>query len=642
MVSLPWFAYPSHDLSGYWILIYTEPSTQDFTMAQEARNTERYGTGWRSQGQLRKLPVNFVRSGPPKNNEQQNSKPNDTRLPKNGQFPSIRTAETDVPSFATKKNGAIDPSSVSTPSPTPDQQPKESGARNYNVMSDGIQSLVLDTTDKGSDRALKDFNGVKEAYRNPESQNSSDSEDIVLFNGRGRQPRQLLKKSQGSLSKQKSQNKTDISIRQDSVQLPASNLLGTSSSGRRGDTSNAYPPTSSLQTAQPDLALERELESDDVQCVSSYLKRIAHFKRGSKEEENAVLQDYIDNVCLADDSELGGNRGGVDEANKESELSWDSDDLKDLDNLSTSDEEPPKKVKRILSKRIRGSGLQYLVHAERQSIDDARWIPSSRLGHVDKQIGAFEARYAKKISQVAIPDSTEGATSEANEATDDLLDEIASEEDEREAVRKITTMKTDQQIAHALSRQEMFSLPGDEVFLLDGTFNGDNTSDETMDLADEEDSLFRQHRNYNQDSPSRGTRKSRRRDGFPSASAFADALDQDPYGAFDVMDFERPSLKPKSKGGRARVNSEVLEDDELAVRLQQSWETDRQKKKLRKLERQKLREQGELGQKKDRIDMKAKYPHGIKHPQIKAEVKGFMLSPSSRLVCHYLDGVSWC
>ncbi|SLM39116.1 hypothetical protein LPUS_09561, partial [Lasallia pustulata] len=54
--------------------------------------------------------------------------------------------------------------------------------------------------------------------------------------------------------------------------------------------------------------------------------------------------------------------------------------------------------------------------------------------------------------------------------------------------------------------------------------------------------------------------------GFPSAAAFADALTQDPYGGFDVMDFERPSLRAK-KGKRA-VSDLGLSDEDLKADMQ--------------------------------------------------------------------------
>lgn len=89
------------------------------------------------------------------------------------------------------------------------------------------------------------------------------------------------------------------------------------------------------------------------------------------------------------------------------------------------------------------------------------------------------------------------------------------------------------------------------------------------------------------------SRKNRGRDSFPSASALADAIEQDPYGGFDVMEFDRPSLRSK----RAKKLGLDGVEPELANEITTMWEKDRQKKAQRKEERQELRAQGLLGRK---------------------------------------------
>lgn len=130
------------------------------------------------------------------------------------------------------------------------------------------------------------------------------------------------------------------------------------------------------------------------------------------------------------------------------------------------------------------------------------------------------------------------------------------------------------------------------------------------------------------------TRKSRhrnrgstRRTNFPSASAFADALDEDPYGAFDIMDFDRPSLRKKPKGKR-NIPEFGLSDSEMEWQLQMTWENDRKKKKIKKQQREELRAQGLLGKAKK----SGTNSGGMKAEDIVSHVRTFLLSDNERYV----------
>jgi hypothetical protein len=118
---------------------------------------------------------------------------------------------------------------------------------------------------------------------------------------------------------------------------------------------------------------------------------------------------------------------------------------------------------------------------------------------------------------------------------------------------------------------------------------------------------------------------------FPSASAFADALESDPYFGFDIMDFDRPSLRKKPKGKQA-IPELVLSDSEFEIELQEAWQNDRRKKKLRKKEREELRAQGLLGRKSGNPDLKAKYSKEMNIEQFMTELRSFLLSPKNRFV----------
>ncbi|RAL08436.1 putative R3H and G-patch domain protein [Aspergillus homomorphus CBS 101889] len=118
---------------------------------------------------------------------------------------------------------------------------------------------------------------------------------------------------------------------------------------------------------------------------------------------------------------------------------------------------------------------------------------------------------------------------------------------------------------------------------------------------------------------------------FASATAFADALDLDPYYGFDIMDFNRPSLTKKNKGKAAACNVN-LSDSDLEAELLNAWETDRAKKKSRKQQREQLRSQGLLGRRNGEPDLKIKYAKGMNIDELKTEVRLFLLSTKESLV----------
>jgi hypothetical protein len=133
---------------------------------------------------------------------------------------------------------------------------------------------------------------------------------------------------------------------------------------------------------------------------------------------------------------------------------------------------------------------------------------------------------------------------------------------------------------------------------------------------------------------SRSTKKGSHH-GFPSASALADALESDPYFGFDIMDFDRPSLRKKSKGKKS-VPDPVLSDSEFEIELQEAWQNDRTKKRLRKMEREELRAQGLLGRKAGNPDLKVKYPKEMNMEEFMTELRSFLMSAKNRFVLYLL------
>ncbi|KAL6230805.1 hypothetical protein BDW75DRAFT_57663 [Aspergillus navahoensis] len=128
---------------------------------------------------------------------------------------------------------------------------------------------------------------------------------------------------------------------------------------------------------------------------------------------------------------------------------------------------------------------------------------------------------------------------------------------------------------------------------------------------------------------SQSTRRKSEKSIFASATAFADALERDPYYGLDVMDFSRSSLKKKKKN-IDHLGFDGL-DSELEDELINAWNIDRLKKKSKKREREELRAQGLLGRRRNDPDLKIKYADGINIEDLKSEIRLFLLSPKNSL-----------
>jgi hypothetical protein len=144
--------------------------------------------------------------------------------------------------------------------------------------------------------------------------------------------------------------------------------------------------------------------------------------------------------------------------------------------------------------------------------------------------------------------------------------------------------------------------------------------------ADEEDGFTLPNRSLNPFMlPSQKKNRSKRPIGeFPAATALADA-----YDGFNVMDFDRPSLKKKPKGRKGKLILDDVDDSELEESMQAAWNSDRIKKKERKQEREELRARGLLGSKNGKPDLKQKYKEGMGIESIKDEIKSFLMSSNT-------------
>ena len=116
--------------------------------------------------------------------------------------------------------------------------------------------------------------------------------------------------------------------------------------------------------------------------------------------------------------------------------------------------------------------------------------------------------------------------------------------------------------------------------------------------------------------------------GYTSATAFADALELDPYYNLDLMD----RVVSQRKKGKAKQHAPdmVFSDDEFGQHFEPAWHNDRQKKKARKLRREELRSQGLLGRGVFYPDLKQKYSNEMGLDDLKTELRLFLLSPKNR------------
>jgi hypothetical protein len=364
-----------------------------------------------------------------------------------------------------------------------------------------------------------------------------------------------------------------------------------------------------METTQDEFDQFEHLYKDPVDAAfEDYKKNIIQFD--NDEEMAAAIPASFSRREL--DLETGDHNDWESEVSAEiqaQEDGWDADILADLDGMSTSSDVEDI-IERILRKRTKRSGVQYLVVYEGSVADDARWFPSSFLKTPRdlELIRIFEAEALSAEKRMAVS-SDEGSGSSEDES-DDTDEEMELIDDER--------------LARILQKQEELGLASNERLL----FGDDDFLDDPMDmsaiLSGHFDRSNKQRRNR-----ARGGKRSQ--PNFPSASVMADVLDMDPYNGFDVMDTERPSLRPRKKGRRGQMPPE-LEDSDLNEQLQASWEADRATKRLKKAEREELRKAGLLGRKGKGPDLSVKHKGGFDIHEIKEDIRDFMASATQQYV----------
>lgn len=633
-----------------------------FSLNDEARNTERHHS-WNSDLKLRHSRISFVSAGTSKAEEltraPQEKLTEDGGRPNNAPFDAVEGLDEVSTREQIAPNIPDDSMMNMSLSEIPDRS-LQTQDNKMEILHDGNEphrdTIVQESffnDSQGSNKVFHTGFPPPKVRRSPSVADTDSSEEVILFPGRkalpsARRPnsnvQQSVHKVQAVSSRGSSNDPTFVaksfpSIIDDSVisNSEVNSSIESKPQDRHFTLNNVGNHESSNTSG-------RDIPSP---ASTKHRKRGRGRRPKRSDDEAAILADYIANISDSagpegrPDSSILNRRDLGDADNdqwQDSEESimieertqdlgkgadgWDSDDLQDFEELSTSSEALDA-VKEILSKRERPSGVQYLVVGEGLTIDDARWLPLESFDQagVRDKIKVFEDERAEFERQFACCELPDDSSIEDEELTMNLQEQSEDLEDERDLEERRIERMTDEQIARLLSKQEELGLGSNSLMLFDGEDLADDMTQETQLDGCWSSPVLRQSR-------PKPKPINREQTSFPSATAFADVLEQDPYNGFDVMDQERPSLRKIPKGRRGKMALE-LSDSELEQSMFLAWENDRSKKKKRKQDREELRAQGLLG-KKDKIDLKAKYSEGMSMNQVKNEVRDFLLSSKER------------
>ncbi|KAK4540846.1 hypothetical protein LTR36_008788 [Oleoguttula mirabilis] len=217
---------------------------------------------------------------------------------------------------------------------------------------------------------------------------------------------------------------------------------------------------------------------------------------------------------------------------------------------------------------------------------------------------------------------------ESSELEDELeYTEREQWEDEEDIRQRRVAAMDDEHLARLYAKQIELGIDSEDLIIDDG-LQVDGAGDLGQAYAGLQDIA---NSSFSRSANKHGMRRSRRSNGdfsFPDASALADTVEQYGENGFDIMDFERPSLRPRKKGRKGKLPPELeaMSDEELKEEMTGMWENDRMKKSARKAEREELRAQGLLGGsgKKGKADLSQKYLEGMTTQQVYEELRIFL------------------
>lgn len=220
---------------------------------------------------------------------------------------------------------------------------------------------------------------------------------------------------------------------------------------------------------------------------------------------------------------------------------------------------------------------------------------------------------------------------ESSELEDELeYTEREQWEDEEDIRQRRIERMSDEQYARLLAKQLELGIDAEDLILEDGEYESEDP-EAFGDLGEARAGLQDiTNSSFGRVTKKPGMHKRRGQGGFsfPDASALADTVEQYGESGFDIMDFERPSLRNTKKGRKGKLPAELdgLSDDELKDNLTSQWEKDRTTKRLKKAEREELRAQGLLGAsgRNGKADLSQKYLQGMTTAQVHDELRIFL------------------
>lgn len=635
-------------------------------MSEEARNTERAIHSWNSDLKLRHSRVAFVSAGSSTAEDlnliiqkiEKSGEATESSFEGNHRVPA-KASEDQPATYATTPDAQLSNMTLNDLQPASSPQAKsEEGLDSMSKRS----SVERDLKDAGASNEYF-FTDLKGAYepvhtglaspmmrRSPSPTGSDYSGEVIIFTGRRHLCDKGDKKNTSDarskdLNRQGTQKVTKPQGRLTYVATVIDDPVYVRTERRLSSPPKKEPP--SFSQSNPERAPSQLNGKLGASAAKSGRRRRGR-QRGRDAKDDEILDDYVANLrdggdleafvesSMLNQRDLGGSDsaewqdevgnftlGGVKRYAMTNPEEWDSADLGDFDELSTSSEALDN-IERIVSKRERPSGVQYLVIAAGYTVDDARWFPIRALNipGVKALIQEFEDK--AELNRLLNGSNVSDASLTIDEqVAQDLQDDLDDQEDEKDLEDRKKARMTDERIASLLSKQEELGLGSNDLMLLDGDDVGTD-SEEGLQF----DGVWERAMAHR--APSRSKRMKVSPSTFPSATVFADVVDQDPYNGFDIMDQQRPSLRKTPKGRRGKLSIE-LSDSELEQSIQTAWEKDRTKKRMRKQEREELRAQGLLG-KKNKVDLKGKYYEGISLSEVKNEIRNFLMSSRERYV----------
>ncbi|CAD6594504.1 MAG: hypothetical protein ASARMPREDX12_009140 [Alectoria sarmentosa] len=632
------------------------------SLSEEARNTERYRP-WNSDLKLRHSRVVFVSAGTSHaedlNPVIQQSENRDEAIERSIQEKSqgiARASENQSTTHAVVPDGPMSNMTLNDLQSAPATQAKpdeefdpmfkpssvEQGPRDAEVRND---VFFIDL--EGADEPVHTGLATPIMRRSPSPTASNSSEEIITFAGRRRSCHKDGQKYTSdararTLNGQGTQNVSKLSGNGSVMATVVDDPIIVSPKSFHSSPKQKPP---NFSASDSERVAGHLIGNSGTFATKSGLRRRERHPR-KKKKGDGFLNDYVTNLrdegnletfaesSVLNQRDLDGSdtaewrdqvesltTGSVEKVPLTTYEEWDSADLEDFDELSTSNEALDS-VEQVLSKRERPSGVQYLVIGAGCTIDDASWFPVSSLSlpGVGALIQDFEDK-AELSRLLNDSDASVASLTEDEQVAQNIQEDLDDQEDENDLEDRRKARMTDEQIARLLSKQEELGVGSDDRMLFDG-------GDVGTDSEEELDGLW--ERVVTHLAPSRSKRTKRSQSNIPSATAFVDVLDQDLYHGFDVMDREGPSLRKRPKSRRGKFSMQ-LSDSELEQSIQTAREKDRTKKMKRKQEREELRAQGLLGKKNNKIVLKAKYSEGMSMTEVKNEIRDFLLSSMESL-----------